>query len=105
MSIDQAMTEAHADLDAETANAVRARCTERVRKIVCEVLNIHKSDARRQLADDASLNKAWKADSLDLIDITMSVEDEFDISIPDAEAEKIDTVAEIVDRVLQGKAS
>lgn len=89
----------------ETANAVRARCAERVRKIVLEVLNIHAADARRQLADDASLTDQWKADSLDLVDITMSVEDEFDISIPDAVAEKIDSIAATVEHILKGKAS
>lgn len=105
MSIDADKAAIHEELDAETANAVRARCAERVRKIVLEVLNIHRSDARRQLADDASLSNAWKADSLDLIDITMSVEDEFDISIPDAVAEKIDSIVQTVDLILAGKSS
>jgi acyl carrier protein len=104
VSFDTAMSDAHAELDTETANAVRARCAERVRKLVVEVLNIHPGDARRQLADDASLSQAWKADSLDLVDITMSVEDEFDISIPDPVAEKIDSIAATVDLVLKGPA-
>jgi acyl carrier protein len=105
MSIDADMAAIHEGLDAETANAVRARCAARVRKIVVEILNIHPSDARRELPDEASLSKAWKADSLDLVDITISVEDEFDISIPDPVAEKIDSIAETVDLVMQGKAS
>lgn len=96
---------AHEILDTETANAVRARCAERVRKIVLEVLNIPAGDARRQLADDASLTRQWKADSLDLADITMSVEDEFDISVPDAVAETIDSIDATVEHILKGKAS
>lgn len=105
MSIIPAMAAAHEILDAETANAETARCAERVRKIVLEVLNIPASDDRRQLADDASLTDQWKADSLDLVDITMSVEDEFDISIPDAVAEKIDSIDATVEHILKGKAS
>ncbi|USQ97278.1 acyl carrier protein [Caulobacter sp. RL271] len=104
MTIDTDMAAMHADLDAETANAVREKCAARVRKIVLEVLNIPASDRKRGLPDSAGLHIEWGADSLDLIDITMSVEDEFDISIPDAEADLIDSIDAIVDRVLKGPA-
>ena len=39
-------------------------------------------------------------DSLDAIEFTMSLEDEFEVSVPDEEAEKLDTVQKVVDYVL-----
>ncbi len=94
-----AMIAAHAE--AET-NAVRDDRTARVRELLYAQLHVSPRDPRRQLGDDASLIESWRADSLDLLHLTMAIEDAFNTSISDEDAEQIDTVAAIVDRLLSG---
>lgn len=105
MSADAAMREAHADLDAEAANAVREACRARVLKILFERLGVKAGDPRRALDDTASLTADLKADSLDLLELTLDIEDEFRVDISDEDASRIDTVAAIVDWIITGKAS
>jgi acyl carrier protein len=45
---------------------------------------------------DTHLMKDLEADSLDAVEIIMAIEDEFDIEVPDEEAEKFQTVGDIV---------
>jgi len=54
---------------------------------------LHVVVAESSLKDDLSL------DSLDCIELTMAVEDEFDIEIADEEADKLETIQHIVDLV------
>jgi acyl carrier protein len=66
---------------------------ERVKKIVAEQLGVNLVDikAESNFADDLG------ADSLDTVELVMALEDEFEIEIPDEQAEKIGTVQQAVD--------
>jgi len=62
--------------------------TARLRKIVAEQLGVDES----QIVPSANFSKDLNADSLDLVELIMSIEEEFGIEIPDEDAEKIETV-------------
>lgn len=68
---------------------------EKVQKIIAEQLGIDKEEITEesQIVDDLG------ADSLDVIELLMMLEEEFDIEISDEEAEKLSTVGEIVEYV------
>lgn len=70
---------------------------ERVRKILVDKLDV----SEEEVVPPASIINDLKADSLDVVEIMMSLEDEFQIDIPDEDAEKITTVQQIVDYVDQ----
>ena len=61
---------------------------ERVKKIVVEHLNVD----GEKVTDNASFIEDLGADSLDTVELVMAFEKEFDIDIPDEEAEKLRTV-------------
>jgi acyl carrier protein len=63
---------------------------ERLRKIIAEQLGVDES----QIVPGASFTKDLNADSLDLVELIMSIEEEFGIEISDDDAEKIQTVAD-----------
>ncbi|MBN1436857.1 MAG: acyl carrier protein [Sedimentisphaerales bacterium] len=65
--------------------------------IVAEQLGVDKSEITRETSFVNDLN----ADSLDTVELVMEFEDEFDMSIPDEEAEKIQTVGQAVDFIEQ----
>jgi acyl carrier protein len=67
---------------------------ERVRKVVREQL-----DVDGDIDDSASFIDDLGADSLDTVELVMSLEEEFDCEIPDEEAEKITTVQHAIDYV------
>ncbi|MGE4593982.1 MAG: acyl carrier protein [Gammaproteobacteria bacterium] len=67
---------------------------ERVRKVVCEQL-----DVSGDIDDNASFIDDLGADSLDTVELVMSLEEEFDCEIPDDEAENITTVQQAIDYV------
>lgn len=76
---------------------------EKVINIISEQMGADKSDIARETSFINDLN----ADSLDTVELVMEFEDEFDLSIPDEEAEKIQTVGAAVDyvaKVMQSKA-
>lgn len=62
--------------------------TARLRKIVAEQLGVDET----QIVPSANFSKDLNADSLDLVELIMSIEEEFGIEIPDEDAEKIETV-------------
>ncbi|MDD6138387.1 MAG: acyl carrier protein [Lachnospiraceae bacterium] len=68
---------------------------ERLRKIIVEVLNVDENEVTMEstFIDDLG------ADSLDVFQIIMGLEEEFDIEIPNEEAEKIVTVADAVEQI------
>ncbi|MGF1582438.1 MAG: acyl carrier protein [Gemmataceae bacterium] len=68
---------------------------ERVVDLVCENLGVNKETVTRESAFIEDLN----ADSLDIVELVMELEEEFDITIPDEEAEKIKTVGEAIDYI------
>lgn len=63
---------------------------EKVRDIIVEELGVE----REKLTDTASFMEDLGADSLDTVELVMAFEKEFDIDIPDEEAEKLRTVGD-----------
>jgi acyl carrier protein len=75
---------------------------EKVIKIISEQMGVDKAEITR----DTSFINDLNADSLDTVELVMEFEDEFDTTIPDEEAEKIQTVGAAIDyiaKVLQSK--
>jgi acyl carrier protein len=68
---------------------------ERVKKIVAENLGKKIEEER----NDALFVDDLGADSLDTVEVVMALEDEFELDIPDEEAEKITSVQEAIDFV------
>jgi acyl carrier protein len=68
---------------------------ERVVEIVSEQMGV----AKDQISRDTSFITDLGADSLDTVELVMEFEEEFDITIPDEEAEKIQTVGQAVDYI------
>jgi acyl carrier protein len=68
---------------------------ERVIEIVCENLGVNKDQVTRK----TSFIEDIGADSLDIVELIMELEEEFEINIPDDQAEKIKTVGEAIDYI------
>ena len=68
---------------------------ERVIEIVCENLGVNKEQVTRS----TSFTEDVGADSLDIVELVMELEEEFEITIPDDQAEKIKTVGEAIDYI------
>lgn len=73
---------------------------ERVIKVIAEQLSVDES----QIKPEAHFIDDLGADSLDLVELVMSLEKEFDCEIPDEEAEKITTVKSAIDFVKANQA-
>lgn len=76
---------------------------EKVIEIISEQMGTEKSEITRETSFINDLN----ADSLDTVELVMEFEDEFNMSIPDEEAEKIQTVGAAVDyiaKIVQSKS-
>jgi len=69
-----------------------AAVEEKVKKIICDQLNV----PEEEVVLSASFVDDLGADSLDQVELIMAIEEEFDISIPDEDAEKIRTVQDAV---------
>jgi acyl carrier protein len=65
---------------------------ERVKRIICEQLDVEEKD----VVPTASFVDDLGADSLDQVELIMAMEEEFDVSISDEDAEKISTVQDAV---------
>ena len=52
-----------------------------------------------EITEDSSSKDDLGADSIDLVELVMALEEEFDIEIPDADAEKVVTVGDVVDYI------
>ncbi len=68
---------------------------ERVKKVVVDRLKVDGNEVTEQ----ASFIDDLGADSLDVVDLVIGFEDEFEIQIPDEDAEKIQTVKQAVDYI------
>ena len=68
---------------------------EKLQKIIAEVLNV---DAQ-EVTMDTTFVEDLGADSLDIFQIIMGIEEEFDIEIPNEAAESIVTVADAVEQI------
>ena len=71
---------------------------ERVREVIVRELSVPES----QVTEDATFDGDLRADSLDVVELVMALEDEFDIEIPEEDAENIHTVGDAV-RYLEEK--
>ena len=67
----------------------------KVKSIVAEQLGVDQAEITRETSFVNDLN----ADSLDTVELVMEFEDEFDMSIPDEEAEKIQTVGQAIEHI------
>ncbi len=68
---------------------------DRVKKVVIEQLSVDEAEVR----PDASFTQDLGADSLDIVELVMALEEEFGTEIPDEEAEKIQTIQHAVDYI------
>ncbi|GAB3793808.1 acyl carrier protein [Virgibacillus kimchii] len=68
---------------------------ERVKAIIVDRLDVDES----KVTLEASFKDDLEADSLDVVELVMELEDEFDMEIADEEAEKINTVGDAVDYI------
>ena len=68
----------------------REELLEKVKAVIVDQLNVEEDD----VTEDASFVDDLGADSLDIVELVMALEEEFGISIPDEEAESIKTVGD-----------
>ena len=68
---------------------------DKVKEIIVEQLGV----AENAVTEEASFIDDLGADSLDIVELIMALEEEFDMEIPDADAEKVVTVGDVVDYI------
>ncbi len=67
----------------------------KIKQIIAEQLGL----GEEEIQDSASLLDDLGADSLDIVELVMAMEEEFEMEIPDEDAEKIVTVKDVIDYV------
>ena len=70
-----------------------------VEKKVKEIVSEQLGRDANEVTDGASFIDDLGADSLDIVELVMAMEDEFGIEIPDEEAEKIKTVKDVIEYI------
>lgn len=65
---------------------------EKAKQIIAETLQLKPEDIK----DEASFKDDLNADSLDLVELTMAIEEAFEIEIPDEDADQLDTVGKAI---------
>ena len=70
---------------------------ERVKSALAEQLGVDETE----ITNEASFQEDLDADSLDLVELIMELEDQFGIKIPDEDAQKLTTVGQAVDYVVE----
>lgn len=68
---------------------------EKIRKILCEQLDLEEDD----VTVESNIAEDLGGDSMDVVDLIMSIEDEFGIEVPDDQVENIKTVGDIVNYI------
>ncbi len=79
----------------------REEILSKIQELTADRLGVDESD----VTPDASFREDLEADSLDLVELIMELEEQFGMEIPDEEAEKITTVEEAVDYVQEHQAA
>ncbi len=79
----------------------RAQALSELQSILVEQLGVDASE----VVETASFQEDLNADSLDLVEMIMEMEDKFGVKIPDEEAEKIVTVGNAVDYIVANSGS
>ena len=79
----------------------RSEALEAIREVAVEVLSVQPD----QVQETASFKDDLDADSLDLVELVMGLEERFDVSIPEEDLEGVTTVGHAVDLVLAKVAS
>ena len=74
---------------------------EKLRKVVVETLVIKPGELKLESSFETDLG----ADSLSFVELSMAVEEEFDITIPEEEAEKLTTLQKLLDYIKSAKPS
>ncbi|MGM0426518.1 MAG: acyl carrier protein [Thermodesulfobacteriota bacterium] len=77
-----------------------AAIEEKIRKIISEQLDV----SEEEVVPEASFVDDLGADSLDQVELIMAMEEEFDVSIPDEDAEKIATVQDAINYINKATA-
>ena len=65
---------------------------ERIREIICDQLDLEED----KVTLDSDIMEDFEADSLDVVDLVMSIEDEFGLEVPDDQIENFRTVGDVV---------
>ena len=65
---------------------------ERIREIICDQLDLEED----KVTMDSDIMEDFDADSLDVVDLVMSIEDEFGLEVPDDQIENFRTVGDVV---------
>jgi len=71
--------------------AMQQELVERVHALVCEQLGVDRGDVR----PDANILDDLGADSLDVVELVMAIEEAFDLEIPDEDVEVMRTIADV----------
>ena len=72
---------------------------------VSEIIVEQLGASKEEIVPEASFIDDLGADSLDIVELVMSLEEEFDIEIPDEDAEKIQTIGDAIDYLKAATAS
>jgi len=73
--------------------------SEEVFEEVKEIIVEQRGVAENAVTEEASFIDDLGADSLDIVELIMALEEEFDIEIPDSDAEKVVTIGDVVDYI------
>ena len=78
---------------------------EKIKELIVESLGIEEDQVTMEASfkEDSSFKEDLGADSLDLFEMVMSLEDEFDVEIPTEELEKMETVGDVVEYIKEHK--
>ena len=72
-----------------------------IEKKIIDIISEQMGADKEEITRDTSFINDLNADSLDTVELVMEFEDEFDINIPDEEAEKIQTVGSAIDFIVK----
>ena len=80
--------------------ATREEVIDQVKQILIQQLGVDEA----QVTPEAAFQEDLDADSLDLVELIMELEDQFGVKIPDEEAQKIKTVGQAADYIMAHQA-